>query len=340
MRSYLPLLYLLISVSVACTSPPSSESQPPSSPEMLKTALIERLSPDLDALLDTASPVEILGSGYTWGEGPLWLAASQTLIFSDVPENIVYQWQPGDSVRPYLHPSGHTGEGQGEGANGLALDPAGQLLLCQHGDRRLARMQAPLDQPAAQYETVAATWEGKRFNSLNDLVLHSDGSIYFTDPPYGLPGGSDDPSREIPFSGVYRLNPDGEVILLIDSLSRPNGIGLSPDESVLYVANSDPKRALWMAYDLDENGLIAGGRVFADMTASVGQAHPGLPDGLKIGPEGPLFATGPGGVLIWSPDGRLLGRGRPGRATANCALGGGYLYLTAADLLLRVKLKG
>ncbi len=212
-------------------------------------------------------------------------------------------------------------------------------MLCQHGDRRVARLEAPLSAPEPRFSTLADRYEGRRLNSPNDGVYDSTGNLYFTDPPYGLAGGADDPARELPFSGVYRLGVDGRLTLLTKELSRPNGIALSPDERTLYVANSDPERAIWMAYELLADGTLGDGRVFFDATARVGK-RPGLPDGLKVDGAGNLFATGPGGVWVLSPEGRHLGTILTTQATANCAFDadGSTLYMTADDYLLRIRL--
>jgi gluconolactonase len=199
-------------------------------------------------------------------------------------------------------------------------------------------MNAPLSQPKAEFVTLADRWNGKRLNSPNDAVFDSKGNLYFTDPPYGLEKQTDDPAKEIPFQGVYCRRPDGTVELLLDSLSRPNGIALSPDEKTLYVANSDPAKAIWMAYEVQADGTLKNGRLFYDATSKVGEVLPGLPDGLKVNKQGILFATGPGGVWIFSPDGVLLGQILTGQATSNCAFGddGKALYLTADNYLMRV----
>lgn len=300
---------------------------------------VESLAPELDTLIASDAEIEILASGFTWSEGPVWVPSLDAILFSDVPENIVYKWSEVDSLTEYLNPSGYTGEEpEIEGANGLALDAAGNLILCQHGDRRLARMNAPLDTPAVQYETIIAAYEGRRFNSPNDLTLSSGGTIYFTDPPYGL---KDEKQKELDFQGVYKLDPKGSLELLVDSLTFPNGIALSPDEQTLYVAVSDPKKARYYAYDVDTNGRITGGRILLDVTAMMGNANPGLPDGLKVHPSGNLFATGPGGVLVITPEGQHIGTIRTGESTANCGFNEDYsvLYMTADMHLMRVRLR-
>ena len=299
---------------------------------------IERLDPRLDELIPRAAQIEVLADGFEWSEGPVWNRQDGYLLFSDIPNNVINQWSPGNGISKFLYPAGYTGPSDDyskePGSNGLAFDERGRLILCQHGDRRLARLE--LDK---SFTTLADQYQGKRLNSPNDLAQKSDGSIYFTDPPYGLPQGADDPSRELDFCGVYRLSPDGEVTLLTKEMTRPNGVAFSPDEKTLYVAQSDPKAAVVQAFDVQPDGTLANSRVFFDATKMVGKAK-GLPDGLKIDAHGNLFATGPGGVLVIAPDGAHLGTIRTGQATANCAFGddGRTLYMTADMLLLRVKL--
>ena len=304
---------------------------------------IERNDPALDDLVPQDAVLEVLAEGFDWSEGPVWVNGGGFVLFSDIPPNAIYRWKEGEGHTLYLKPSGYTADTPrtGEvGSNGLTLDAEGRLVLAQHGDRRIARLDAPLDNPTPTYVTLADRFDGKRFNSPNDLVYHSNGDLYFTDPPYGLEFRMEDPAKEIDFQGVYRLASDETVTLLTDELSRPNGIAFSPDEQTLYVANSDPERALWMAYDVADDGSIANGRVFFDATDLVKQGKKGLPDGLKIDADGNLFATGPGGVLVFSPDGTHLGTINTTEATANCAFGndGSMLYITADMYLLRIRL--
>lgn len=304
------------------------------------TGEIERLSPKLDELIKKGAKIEVLAEGFVWTEGPLWVPGHDMLLFADIPPNRIYRWREGEhSAEVYLEPAGYTGKGQrgGEpGANGLVLDPEGRLVMCQHGDRRMARMNTPLDDPQAAFTTLADNYQGKRLNSPNDAVYDSKGNLYFTDPPYGLEKPE---NQELPFQGVYKLSTTGELTLLTDQLSRPNGIALSPDEKTLYVANSDPERAIWMAYDITDGG-IDNGRVFFDATQYVPQT-PGLPDGLKVDNKGNLYATGPGGVWILTPNGEHLGTIKTGQATGNCAFNEdkSVLYITADMYLLRVVLK-
>jgi gluconolactonase len=339
-RSTISLTLLALA---ACSSrePAPPPAAPPAAPRTLGD--IERLDAAIDALVPPNAVIEVLASGFEWAEGPVWVPELDSLLFSDVLANRIYLWNPAEGSRLWLEPSGYTGttpRGGEPGSNGLLLDHNGHLVLCQHGDRRVARLEAPLTAPRAEFTTLADRYDGKRFNSPNDSVLDRSGVLYLTDPPYGLAEGPDDPARELPFSGVYRVALDGSVTLLTDELSRPNGIALSPDERTLYVANSDPERAIWMAYDLHEDGTVGRGRVFFDATAWVAE-RPGLPDGLAVDAEGHLFATGPGGVLVFAPDGRHLGTIRTTQRTANCVLAdaGGTLYMTADSYLLRVRLR-
>ena len=297
---------------------------------------IERLDPRLDQLIPPGAVVEKLAEGFDWSEGPVWMKRDHCLVFSDVPLNVVYRWKPGEGISIFLKPSGYTGSavrGGEPGSNGLTVDAQGRLVLCEHGDRRVARLETD-----GRKTTLADRYDGKRLNSPNDLVFRSNGDLYFTDPPYGLQGLNDSPVKELPFNGVYRVTPDGVLRLLTKDLTFPNGIAFSPDEKTLYVAVSDPKRAVVMAYEVQADGSIAQGRVFFDATPLVG-TRAGLPDGLKVDRRGNLFATGPGGVLVLSPEGKHLGTIATGQATANCAWGedGSVLYITADMFLCRVR---
>lgn len=288
-------------------------------------------------LISATTPLEKLASGFDWSEGPVWIKSGGYLVFSDVPANTVYRWKQGDGVSVYLKPSGYTGaepRGGEPGSNGLTLDSEGRLVLCEHGDRRVGRIEKN-----GTHITLADRYNGKRFNSPNDLVYHSNGDLYFTDPPYGLVKNMDDPKKELPFQGVYRLKPNGEVTLLTDKVTRPNGIALSPDEKTLYVAVSDPKVPVVMAYDLKPDGTIANGRVFFDAKPLMKPENKGLPDGLKVDRAGNLFVTGPGGVLVITAKARHLGTIKTGEATANCGWGddGSTLYITADMYLARIK---
>ncbi len=300
---------------------------------------VERLDPAFDALVPPGAAIEVLAGGFKWAEGPVWVPAQKAVLFTDIPNNRVMKWSPAAGLSEFLKPSGFTGpakfDGREPGANGLALDKAGKLILCQHGDRCVAR----LNDDGKTFTKLADKHDGKRFNSPNDLAYHPNGDLYFTDPPYGLPKGMDDPAKEIPHQGVYRVKPDGTVTLLSKELSRPNGIAFSPDYKTLYVANSDGDRPIWMAFPVTADGTLGAGKVFFDATALVKAKKPGGPDGLKVDVKGNLFATGPGGVLVFSPAGKHLGTLATGVPTANCGFGddGSTLYITANDKLVRVK---
>lgn len=299
---------------------------------------IERYDAALDKILDKDTKIEALGEGFVWSEGPAWVKDGEYLLFSDVPANTIYRWKKGEGVSVFLKPSGYTGiepYSDEPGSNGLIINKMGNLVSCEHGDRRLAEM--PLK--VGGKRTLADNYMGKRFNSPNDIVQKSNGDYYFTDPPYGLRLKENDPSRETTLFGVYRVDKAGKVTLIIEDLTRPNGLAFSPDEKTLYVAQSDPDRAYLMAYPVLKDGKVGKGKIFYDMTPMVKQGLKGLPDGLKIDKKGNIFTTGPGGVLILSPDAKLLGRIDTGEATANCAFGndGSMLYITADMYLLRVQ---
>jgi len=299
---------------------------------------IERIDPRLDHLVPRDARVERIAEGFDWSEGPVWDRKGRFLLFSDVPLNTVFKWQEGKGVSVFLKPSGYTGSiprGGEPGSNGLLLDRDGRLILCQHGDRRVARLESD-----GKFTTLADKYMGKRFNSPNDGVFKSNGDLYFTDPPYGLQGLDKDPAKELDYNGVYRLSAqDGTVTLLTKEMTFPNGIAFSPDEKTLYVANSDRKKAIWMAFPVNDDGTTGPGRVFADVTSSVA-AKKGLPDGMKVDEAGHVFATGPGGVLVFAPDGSHLGAFNTGEATANCGWGedGSVLYITADMYLGRIRL--
>ena len=298
---------------------------------------LESNDPHFFELIAPTAQLEKLAEGFAWSEGPVWIKDGGYLLFSDVPSNIVYRWKDGAGVGVFLRPSGYTGpvpRGGEPGSNGLTVDSQGRLTLCEHGDRRVGRIEKN-----GRHVTLADKYQGKRFNSPNDVVYKSNGDIYFTDPPYGLVKNVDDPAKEISFQGVYRLKPNGEVTLLTDQLTRPNGLAFSPDEKILYVAVSDPKQAIWMAYNVQPDGTLAGGRVFFNATSMVGPERKGLPDGLKVDLKGNLFATGPGGVLVFSPEGKHLGTIATGEPTANCgwANDGSVLYVTVNHYLCRIQ---
>ena len=304
---------------------------------------VEVLDSRLNEILDPMSKVEIIAEGFDWSEGPLWVDGLG-LLFSDIPPNIIYLWTEEAGTKVYLKPSGYTGHSQrgGEvGSNGLLLDPEGQLVLCQHGDRRIAKMNASLDNPAPDYITIVENYEGKKFNSPNDACYSNSGELYFTDPPYGLEQNMDDPLKELQFQGIFKLGKDGLLELLTDEMSRPNGIALSPDNRTIYVANSDPELAIWRKFNLSEDAQIESSEIFYDATSLVGK-EAGLPDGLKVDGNGVIFASGPGGVWVFNNDAEILGKIKTGQATSNCAIGndGKILYITADMFVMKVNLKG
>ncbi len=300
-------------------------------------------NPEIHKMISENAEIEILAEGFDWTEGPLWLPSENKLIFSDIPSNSIFEWSETGGKKLYLKPSGYTGDeerGGEAGSNGLLLNPEGELILCQHGDRRMAKMNAPLSNPKAEFITLADNYKGKKLNSPNDAAYHKNGDLYFTDPPYGLEKNVNDPAKELDFQGVFKLDKTGNIVLLTKELSRPNGIAFSPDYKKLYVANSDPNRAIWMVYDVDDDGMLKNEKVFFDATEMTGKLK-GLPDGLKVHPNGWVFATGPGGVLVFTPEGEHLGTIFTGEATSNCAFNEDFseLFMTADDYLLRVKLK-
>ncbi len=304
---------------------------------------IEAYNESLWSIVPKESKIEVIAQGHDWTEGPLWISDQEMLLYSDIPRNAIYSWKEGEKAKLYLKPSGFLGEnfeGSEPGANGLLLNSEGQLVLCQHGDRQVALMQSPVLEPAANYKALTSAFKGKRFNSPNDAAYRSNGDLYFTDPPYGLPQRMDDPNKELDYQGVYRLSKEGELTLLTTEFTRPNGIAFSPDERKLYVANSDPELAIWKVFDVLEDGSIANSVIFYDATELVA-LEKGLPDGLKVDNDGNLFATGPGGVFIFSAEGKVLGKIKTGQATSNCAFNAdkSTLYITADSYVLRVQLR-
>ncbi|HYP18001.1 MAG TPA: SMP-30/gluconolactonase/LRE family protein [Opitutus sp.] len=328
MKSLLPLFGLTVVWSASVFAAPSYPS----------AGSIERLDPAFDALIAPDAKLERLAEGFNWSEGPVWFEGS--VLFSDVPENVVYRWKEGmTAAEVFLKPSGLLTPAPGfrePGSNGLAVDAKGRLLLAQHGERRVARWED------GQFTSLADRHDGKRFNSPNDLAVRKNGDIYFTDPSYGLEGTNNSPLKELPFNGVYRVTPGGEVTLLAPGLSAPNGIAFSPDESVLYIGVSDGREPRVVAYDVKADGTLENERTFFDARPRREAGYRGGCDGLKVDREGNVWATGPGGVLVIAPRGKLLGALLTGQATANCGWGGAdgsVLYITADMFLMRVQTK-
>ncbi|MFY7840808.1 MAG: SMP-30/gluconolactonase/LRE family protein [Lacibacter sp.] len=305
---------------------------------MYKTiGTIERIDTALDSIIDKDAVAEIIAEGFE---------KEQMLIFSDVPMNTIYKWTEEKGKEIYLKPSGYTGTEPSvckePGSNGLTLDNNGNLVLCQHGDRRMARMDAPLDKPESKFSTLADKFAGKRFSSPNDAVYNKAGELFFTDPPYGLQTQDDtDSKKEIKHNGVYKVTKDGTVKLLIDSITRPNGLAFLPGEKKLIVACSDPAFPNWYIYDLNVDTFeIDNGRIFYSASEEA-KTMGGLPDGLKIDKNGNIFATGPGGVYIFNRAGKKLGMIKLENSASNCALSPDEktLYVTNDMYLLRVKLR-
>ena len=306
-----------------------------------KIGSLEFLDPRMEDLIDKNAKIELLAEGFDWAEGPVWVDRLNGVLFSDVPNNKVYMWNEKKGLSIFLEPSGMTNyspTNKTDGSNGLALDKNGNLILCQHGDRTVARLKKwNFKKPS--FDIIVEKYEGKRLNSPNDLVFDKSGSIYFTDPPYGLKIQDDDPLKELNFNGIYRWSESKGIELLSKSMKRPNGIILSEDEKTVYVGNSDKDNNVIIAFDNKKNGLV-NERVFFDGN-KLSKNRVGLFDGLKLHSSGIIFTTGPGGVLLLDSKGKHLGTIMPGKATANCAFDSdeSYLYLTSDNVLARIKLK-
>ena len=321
---------MALALNFACSAPQSAPEPEPDH----GAGTVLKVSDALDAIVPADYKIEKLVADLQFLEGPLWIkSGGPHLIFSDVPGNNIYQWMEGDAQASVFRADVYQGDTEGlAGSNGLNLDREGRILACEHGNRRISRYED------GEWTTLVDNFEGKKLNSPNDLVWHSNGWLYFTDPPYGLPQQDEDPNKELDFNGVFRLNYETLALELLDrDLERPNGIGFSPDEKTAYVANSHGPRKIWKAYDVNDEGRFENGRVFYDVTA---EQAPGSPDGLKLDKQGNLYCTGPGGVWIFSPDGTHLGTIQPEEVPANVAWGddGKTLYMTARTGLYRIKL--
>ena len=322
-------LVLLVMVSVPCIAKtPTTLGQ------------VERLDGGLDGKVAADAKIEVLAGGFTWTEGPVWVSDENGgyLLFSDIPRNSIFRWSEARGVDLFMSPSGYTGVsyyGLEPCSNGLALDPKGRLTACEHGDRRVSVLTR-----GGGKRTLVDNYQGRRLNSPNDLVFHSSGSIFFTDPPYGLPDRESDPRRELDFCGVYRLDPNGTLTLLTKQLARPNGIGFSPDEKTLYVAQSDPENPIWMSFPVNDDKTLGKGKVLLNAKKYM-EEFPGLPDGLAVSKDGTIFGSGPGGIYVMTPQGKLLGRLITGGRTSNCTFSpdGKTLYITADSYLCRIMLK-
>ena len=299
---------------------------------------VERLSPEINKLIDSKAKIEILAEGFEWSEGPIWSTKLNSLLFSDVPNNVIYIWNENNGINVFAKPIGYSGQvpnNKKAGTNGLTIDANGNLIVCMHGDRMIAKIE---NLNIQKITSVIESYNNKLFNSPNDLVYDSKGNLFFTDPPYGLLKGDKDELKEIPFNGVYKLSTNGNLELLIKNLSRPNGISISNDEKTLYVANSDNNNPIIMKYELTNKG-IKNPKVFFD-GKELAKKDKGLFDGLKVHPSGNVFATGPGGVLIIKENGEHIGTIRTDVRTANCTFDDDfeYLYMTSDMYLTRIKI--
>lgn len=319
-------------ISVAC--PSVFAEVPPTIGEVIPH------DPRIAEVLDGDAKIEVIATGFKWSEGPCWVPKEDGyLLFSDVPANSIYRWTQVDGISLFLKPSGFTGrtkDAWNGGSNGLLLNRRGEIVCFEHGDRRVSCITR-----GGGKITLADRYDGKRLNSPNDGVFDRYGNLYFTDPPYGLREGLADDLAELDFSGLYRLAPDGDLTLLSKEMTFPNGVGLSPDGKTLYVSQCDPNAAIWRAFPVNDDGTVGNPHLFADATSEWGQL-PGLVDGLTIDVDGRVWATSPGGVTIFLPDGTTLGRIGVGEKISNCTFGGAgnsILYLTADMHVCRITTK-
>jgi len=293
---------------------------------------IERNDPRIDSLVPIDANIQKLAEGFTFTEGPVWDRRNNRLYFSDVRGNTIYSWSEEAGARPFIQPVyAEDSEHPSVGSNGLTIDDEGRLLLMEHGYRRVSRLE-----PSGERTTLIDNYRGMRLNSPNDVAWHSNGWLYFTDPSYGLAELENDPLRELDYNGIYRLSPEGEIQLLERNQTRPNGLAFSADEETLYVANSDADNKVWYAYTVI-HGIIGNPRIFYDVND---QTATGAADGMKVDVNGNIFATGPGGVWIFDPDGSHLGTIKPDEVPANVTWGddGSTLYMTARTGLYRIRL--
>lgn len=322
------LTLLLLSIGLGCTA------------QQKTTGQLVALDDAFYDYVDKEAKIEVLAEDFIWSEGPVWVKEGGFLLFSDAPQNTIFKWDENEGITQFIEPSGYTGilpYSKEPGSNGLIINNNGELVACEHGDRRISRMPLSFGGKV----TVADKWNGKRFNSPNDIAQTSKGTYYFSDPPYGLPERENSKSREIDAFGVFKVDTEGKVDMVVGNLSRPNGLALSPDEKILYVNQSDGNAPYIMAYNIQNDGSLDGGTIFFDATELRKEGLVGSLDGLKVAKDGTIFSTGPGGVLIITPEGKLLGRIETGQRTANCAWGndGSVLYMTAHSFLMRIQTK-
>lgn len=351
-RLIAPVTFLTISCAFLVTriSPPASASAQNSvTPTSLETLKVDRLDPALDRIVPAGAQLERIATGFKWLEGPVW--ADGSLFFAEIPSNSIRRWTPGNGVTIFLQPSGYQGAapygGPEPGSNGMTLDARGRLTVAGHAQRDVFRFES--FNPHGQITILADSYQGKRLNSPNDLVYRSDGSLYFTDPPYGLrTQGDSDPAKQLKVNGVYRIPHALEqkpgapparaaLQLLISDLPRPNGIAFSPNEKYLYVDNSQPKKQ-WWRYRVKADGTLTDAKLLYDATAD---PDAGGPDGMKLDVEGNIYSAGPGGVWIFTPEGKPLGKLLIPERVSNVAWGadGHTLYITASTSIYRVRLK-
>jgi gluconolactonase len=308
-----PVSILSLLFAAACNEPKTETRKPETSFPVGGTVV--RVDPALDSIVPASAKIEKIASGQKFTEGPIYVRDGY-LLFSDIPQNAIFKWTPDGTVNVFRKPSGYDGNDAPAGAligsNGITMDKEGRLVIAEHGNHRVTRLEKN-----GTVTVLAADYKGKRLNSPNDVVYKSDGALYFTDPPYGLPKEDDDPKKELKFNGIYRLK-DGKLDLLSKELTRPNGIAFSPDEKYLYISNSDPARKIWMRFDVKPDGTLGKGKQIYDVTS---QTEEGLPDGLKVDKLGNLYGSGPGGIWVFSPEGKYLGIIKPPETPANCAWG-------------------
>lgn len=340
MKNITIIIFLTILIGCNNEKQKTEEANSEQSPAAKMLGSVEKTDDALDAIISPGAKAEVIAEGFEWSEGPLWLEKTKTLIWSDVPSNTIYKWTAEKGKEVYLTPSGYTDTAKrgGEmGSNGLTLDNEGNLILCQHGNRQIAKMNSPVDDPKPSFITLAGNYKRKRFSSPNDAVVSSSGEIYFTDPPYGLAKPED---KEQPYNGVYKIKKNGEVVLLVDSISRPNGIALFPGEKRLLVASSDGDKPNWYVYELSEGGGIKNGKIFYS-AAGYDKSWKGLPDGFKIDKNGNVIASAPGGIYFFNSDAKLLGRYRLDEPVSNIALSADEktIYVTNNKNVLRLKMR-
>lgn len=322
----------ITTLSAGCNAPPA-QAPPAPAPAPAASGRILRLAAGLDPLVPAEARIEKIAGGFQFTEGPLW-RPDGTLWFSDVVGNVVRSVTPDGAVKVLITNAGGVSSappGSFVGSNGITADRDGTVYMVQHTGRQIVRVG-----PDLKLATFLDKFEGKRFNSPNDLVFRSDGALYFTDPPFGLSKQDDDPAKELTFNGVFRYS-HGRLAVIVKDLKRPNGIAFSPDEKTLYVSDSDTAHKVVMRYDVAPDGGVSNGRVLIDMTADTAA---GVPDGMKVDERGNVYATGPGGIWVLAPDGTHLGTLQLPETPANCAWGddGRSLYITAETSVYRIKL--